>query len=319
MFGMASNTAGPSTNRWTMFVPAFCTHVCLGAPYGWSAISAQLTRENGIVASAASDWALDVASYPMSVMIAAGGISAAAFGKWTIKAGVRKSLLVGGILYGTGFGVASMGVSMHNIGLMYAGNLLCGIGYGCAYTPPLQALIDWFPDRKGLASGLVIAGFGSGALAFTPAVNSLAAKFFVQPSYIGSTLPTSYSLSDAVQCTASDLAKLPYDSLSPGWYLVNTGSTGIYQALAIMAIIYSSLIIASAFTIAKPCKGYTPAGYSPPATKINAALNVPVENVLSTPQFWLRFSTATLLATGGMSRMSVASPLVQEVFTTALP
>merc|ERR1719250_69646 len=77
MFGMASNTAGPSTNRWTMFVPAFCTHVCLGAPYGWSAISAQLTRENGIVASAASDWALDVASYPMSVMIAAGGISAA--------------------------------------------------------------------------------------------------------------------------------------------------------------------------------------------------------------------------------------------------
>ena len=88
MFGMASNTAGPSTNRWTMFVPAFCTHVCLGAPYGWSAISAQLTRENGIVASAASDWALDVASYPMSVMIAAGGISAALLGKWTIKVSI---------------------------------------------------------------------------------------------------------------------------------------------------------------------------------------------------------------------------------------
>ena len=91
MFGMASNTAGPSTNRWTMFVPAFCTHVCLGAPYGWSAISAQLTRENGIVASAASDWALDVASYPMSVMIAAGGISAALLGKWTIKVSILGS------------------------------------------------------------------------------------------------------------------------------------------------------------------------------------------------------------------------------------
>ena len=46
-FGLASNTGSPNTNRWTMFVPAFCTHVCLGAPYGWSAISAQLTRENG--------------------------------------------------------------------------------------------------------------------------------------------------------------------------------------------------------------------------------------------------------------------------------
>ena len=64
--------------------------------------------------------------------------------------------------------MAAMGVSSHNIGLMYFGNLLCGIGYGAAYTPPIQACLDWFPDRKGLASGVVIAGYGSGALFFTP-------------------------------------------------------------------------------------------------------------------------------------------------------
>ena len=90
VFGLESNTAKEGTNRWTMFLPAFCTHVALGAPYGWSAISAQLTRENGLVTSAASDWALDLASYPMSIMIAAGGISAAVMGKWTIK--VRPNL-----------------------------------------------------------------------------------------------------------------------------------------------------------------------------------------------------------------------------------
>ena len=88
VFGLESNTARPGTNRWTMFLPAFCTHVCLGAPYGWSAISSQLTREHGLVTSAASDWSLDLASYPMSVMIAAGGVAAALFGKLTIK--VRK-------------------------------------------------------------------------------------------------------------------------------------------------------------------------------------------------------------------------------------
>ena len=302
-----------------MFLPAFTTHVCLGAPYGWSAISLRLSLESGIVSPATTDWSLDQTTWPMAVMIGSGGVSAAVLGSWTVRVGVRQAMATGGLLFGGGLLLSSAGIAQHSLAMLYMGNIMCGMGYGCAYTPPLQALIDWFPDRKGLASGLVIAGFGSGALAFTPAVNSLAAKFCVQPIYIGSTLPTSYSLSDAVQCTASDLAKLPYDSLSPGWYLVNTGSTGIYQALAIMAIIYSSLIIASAFTIAKPCKGYTPAGYSPPATKINAALNVPVENVLSTPQFWLLFSTATLLATGGMSLMSVASPLVQEVFTTALP
>ena len=47
----------------------------------------------------------------------------------------------------------SVGVLAHNLPLLYLGNIVCGVGYGCAYTPPLQALIDWFPDKKGLASG----------------------------------------------------------------------------------------------------------------------------------------------------------------------
>ena len=53
---------------------------------------------------------------------------------------------------------------------------MAGVGYGCSYTPPIQALIEWFPDKRGLASGVVIAGFGSGALFFTPAMNALMQK-----------------------------------------------------------------------------------------------------------------------------------------------
>ena len=81
-----------------------------------------------------------------------------------------------------------MGVSTHNIGLMYFGNLLCGIGYGAAYTPPIQACLDWFPDRKGLASGIVIAGFGSGALFFTPMMGYLSSKFATMPTFLGNNL-----------------------------------------------------------------------------------------------------------------------------------
>merc|ERR1719317_1867557 len=248
MFGMASNTAGPSTNRWTMFVPAFCTHVCLGAPYGWSAISAQLTRENGIVASAASDWALDVASYPMSVMIAAGGISAALLGKWTIKAGVRKSLALGGLLYG-------------------AGNLLSGIGYGCAYTPPIQALIDWFPDRKGLASGIVIAGFGSGALFFTPMMSALTNKFCTLPTYLGNSVDlvveggkqfakVGGELQEVVYATSGELLKLPYSGLAEGFYVVGSGNTGVGAALATIGGIYAATVVASAMIIKRPAAGF---------------------------------------------------------------
>ena len=81
-----SSIAGKSfTNRWAMFVPAFGTHICLGAPYGWSAVSSTLSKELGFVASSSADWTLDLCTYPMSIMIAAGGISSALLGKWTMK------------------------------------------------------------------------------------------------------------------------------------------------------------------------------------------------------------------------------------------
>ena len=76
--GFVAKYMGPSsavasdpakTNRWAMFVPAFATHVCLGAPYGWSAISAALSREYGVVAASSADWVLDQCTYPMSIMV----------------------------------------------------------------------------------------------------------------------------------------------------------------------------------------------------------------------------------------------------------
>ena len=68
--------------------------------------------------------------------------------------------------------------------------MLAGIGYGCSYTPPIQALIEWFPDKRGMASGIVIAGFGSGALFFTPMMNMMSAKFAKMPDYLGKSVET---------------------------------------------------------------------------------------------------------------------------------
>jgi len=187
LFGHESNIASPSVNRWAMFVPALMTHISLGSPYGWSAISAALARDHGMVVQAASDWSLDLATYPMSVIMAAGGISAALVGKWTLKVGVRKAMLTGGALFGSGLAIAGLGAHTHSVGLLYGGAMISGLGYGCAYTPPIQALINWFPDKRGLASGLVIGGFGSGALFFTPAINAFADKFSKMPTYLGQT------------------------------------------------------------------------------------------------------------------------------------
>ena len=100
--------------------------------------SGQLTREEGLVAASAGDWALDLASYPMSVIMAAGGLSAALLGKLSLRLGVRSSLAWGGLLYGAGFGVAAVGVTSHQLGLLYLGNLVSGLGAGLCYTPPIQ-------------------------------------------------------------------------------------------------------------------------------------------------------------------------------------
>ena len=176
-----------------MLIPAFATHVCLGAPYGWSSISGQLAREGGVVASCSTDWTLDATTWPMAIMIASGGVSAALLGSWTVRVGVRQAMATGAIMFGVGLSVAGLGVSVQSLPLLYTGNVICGLGYGCAYTPPLQVeqrtdgsilykslvqtMLDWFPDRRGLASGLVIAGFGSGALAFTPLVQNLCGRW----------------------------------------------------------------------------------------------------------------------------------------------
>ena len=238
-------------------------------------------------------------------------------------------MVLGGGLYGTAFVLAGAGVATHSLPLLYAGNVLAGISYGCVYTPPIQALLDWFPDKRGLASGVVIAGFGSGALFFTPAMNHFIQQFHQLPTYLGSSLKTiteggkQYAnmdgqLTEVVYATAGDLAKLPFSGLSEGFYVVGSGNTGVGTGLMAMGAIYGAVVMGSAMAIRRPAAGYLPAGYAPPANE-RAASSVNVSNVMKTPQFWLLFSTSTLLATGGMGLISVAKPMMSDLFATSMP
>ena len=241
-------------------------------------------------------------------------------------------MATGAGFFGAGLAVTAAGIASHSLPLVYTGNVLAGLGYGAAYTPPIQALINWFPDKKGLASGIVIGGFGSGALFFTPAISALSQKFSKLPTYLGQSAETIMEngvqyvrsaggeLQEVVYATASDLAKLPYQDMAEGWYLVGSGNTGVAAGLAAMGGLYFSSVFLSSLMIKRPPPGYLPPGYTPPTAAAGATVgNVPVDNLLKTPQFWLLWSTATLLATGGMGLMSVAKPMIQNVFTDAMP
>ena len=95
-------------------------------------------------------------------------------------------MAVAGLCFGGGLMIGGLGVYIHSLLLLYLGyGVLAGCGIGICYTPPIQALLKWFPDRKGVASGFTIAGFGSGALVFTPVAQYLMKQFATLPEYLG--------------------------------------------------------------------------------------------------------------------------------------
>lgn len=129
--------------------------------------------------------------------------------------------------------------------------VLGGTALGLSYTPPIQTLVSWFTDKKGTATGITIAGFGSGALLFTPAMQSLMQHFSVLPTYLGPVKDFTVQMDggnlfvdmngtavQVVEALTSDLAKLPYESLQEGLYVVGSGSTGAAEALAVMVRVY---------------------------------------------------------------------------------
>lgn len=336
-----------------MVAPAFFTHMCIGSPFGWSVMADQLTREYGFVAASSADWTLMNAALPLSLVFAANGLAAGTMGKWQMKVGVRKAIAAAGCCFGGGLLLGSAGIYMHNLPLLYAGyGALAGFGVGLAYTPPIQTLINWFPDKKGLASGLVLGGFGGGAIVFAPLVSALAHHFAKMPEYIGSTAEVATKVVDGklmaargiggelvevIQCGPAELAKLPYD-LVQGYYMVGSGSTGAAQALGVLGLGYFSIMMLSAATIKSPHPSVAPM-FAPPVaapavedkkniTSSTTASATPAtvtpyeitfDDAMRAPQFYMLGVTFFCLSAGGLGLFSVAKPMMSEVFSAAVP
>jgi hypothetical protein len=336
--GPTTGSASPgvsSSYRWAMVPPAMAAHLCIGAPWAWSALSGVLTQEAGFVVSAASDWSMAEATTPMQIAFMMQGVGAGAAGAWQVKAGMRASMLAGGCFFGGGMALGGLGVLLHSKLLLVGGaGFLAGTGIGTMYTPPLQALIQWFPDKKGLASGLVICGFGGAGIVFTKIVNTLlpvyarAPEFAGPPGSLTPTVEAGKLMADiggqsveVVLATAVDLSKLAYDmDLAEGYYIVGTGDTGAAMTLMTLGAGYFATMVTSALVMRRPAPGYVPEGWQAAEQDTSAVeKNVPLNKVMSTPQFWLLSTTFAGMATGGMSMFAVAKPMMSEVFSGALP
>jgi len=148
-------------NRWGIAVAAVIMQICLGAVYGWSVFVRPLI--------AAEHWQLTDVSLNFTLAIVFLGVGTVIGGLWQDRVGPRKVATVAGILYGIGYLVAGFAAAHHSLNGLYVGyGVLTGIGMGMGYICPVATLVKWFPDRRGLMTGVAVCGYGFGALIMSP-------------------------------------------------------------------------------------------------------------------------------------------------------
>lgn len=153
-------------NRWLIALSAVGIHISIGAVYAWSVFTNPLMEEFG--------WTSSQVQLTFSIAILFLGLSAAFLGHFVEKYGPRRAGLLASFCFGIGVFTSGFAVSIGSLPMLYLSfGVLAGIGLGVGYIAPVSTLIKWFPDRRGLATGLAIMGFGFAAAIASPVMNNL--------------------------------------------------------------------------------------------------------------------------------------------------
>ena len=286
------SVAGPRFNRWLVPPAALAIHLCIGMGYGfsvfWLPMSKLLSGADdpscksqtllAMLVSTSCNWSVPLVTHTFELFIAFLGIAAALWGGWLEHAGPRKAGFIAALCWGGGMVIGGIGVAMHQLWLLWLGaGVLGGVGMGLGYITPVSTLIKWFPDRRGMATGFAIMGYGGGALIGAPLAVALMKHF-----------------------GAGDSAQ------------------GVSATLITMGIIYFLAMSAGAFGMRVPPSGWRPSGWSPPADGRSKAMitsqHVHLSVAWKTPQFWLLWGVLCMNVTAGIGVISMASPMLQDVF-----
>jgi len=329
--------ADPAFNRWRVPPASISIHLCIGSVYAWSIFNPPLTRVQGVVGSAAGDWSLSSVVWVFSVAIVALGLSAAVAGRWLEKVGPRLVGVTAACCWGGGFLLGALGIALHQLWLLYLGyGVLGGIGLGLGYVSPVSTLIRWFPDRRGMATGMAIMGFGGGAMIAAPLEEWLLKVWYRAPEHLGAVADVALrneggrrlaevagQWREVVVVGPSELGSMIVPG-PEGVYVVGTGSTGVAATFVTLGIAYFVVMLAAAFSYRVPPEGWTPPGWTPPAPdaasrKMISRHHVELDQALKTPQFWLLWVVLCFNVTAGIGVLGVAKTMMTEIFGTTLP
>lgn len=235
-------------------------------------------------------------------------------------------------LWGGGFIIGSLGISSHQLWLIYLGyGVLGGCGLGLGYVSPVSTLLRWFPDRRGMATGMAIMGFGGGAMIAAPVKGWLLNIYERAPEYLGTQEAVSTTIQngrifaetaagqvEVVIATASQAAELGGQA---GVYVVGTGNTGAAATFMTLGIVYFIVMMIAAFQYRVPAPDWKPEGWQPkPASSgLVSQNNVDIDQALKTPQFWQLWLMLCLNVTAGIGVIGVAKTMMSEIFGTMMP
>lgn len=275
LLSRARIVAQPGFNRWLVPPAALAIHLSIGQAYALSVFKIPLAQTLGVTAPAPGDWSFSQIASIFQIAIFFLGLSAAFGGKWLERVGPRMSGVAAALCWGTGFLVAALGVKLHNIWLLRLGyGVIGGCGLGLGYITPVSTLIKWFPDRRGMATGLAIMGFGGGAMIASPLSQLLMERF-----------------------------RTPTDTGVATTFL----TLGVVYCLAMLAGAFAFRVPPADW---KPA-GWTPPATQ--AAK-GAAYHVKVSEAVKTKQFWFLWGVLFLNVTAGIGILEQAAPMIQELF-----
>lgn len=288
-------TANPSFNRWLVPPAALAIHLSIGMAYGFSVFWLPLSKALGIQDSIMCadnmgiwarafatdcDWKVSDLGWMFTLFFVFLGTSAAVFGHWLEHAGPRKAGAVAALCWGGGLLLSSYGVYTHQLWLMWLGSgVIGGIGLGLGYISPVSTLIKWFPDRRGMATGMAIMGFGGGAMIGAPLANSMM-SYFATPTSVG--VWQTFAIMGVFYFIAMMIGALSYRVPPTGWVP----------------------------------RGWVPPTSTGNSMITNR--HVHVNHAHKTPQFWLLWAVLCLNVSAGIGVIGMASPMLQEVFGGAL-
>ncbi|MCA9689108.1 MAG: OFA family MFS transporter [Myxococcales bacterium] len=201
-------------HRWLIPPAAVAIHLCIGSVYAWSVF-------NKPVAALHPSWG-EAAAKTFSIAIFFLGVSAAFGGSWLERHGPRKAASLSAALFGGGLMIGGLGVSMGALWLLYLGyGVIGGIGLGLGYISPVSALVKWFPDRRGMATGMAVLGFGGGALIAAPVKQAMIVAEGVPTTLV--VLGGAYLV---VMLIAARILRKPPEGWRPAGYTPKPGQAG---------------------------------------------------------------------------------------------